>query len=87
MCLSDLGRVVAVDEARHSVSVDVGDRIIQVSTVTLGLDSPAPGIGDWLVVHTGFAVERLTEAAAEDIQHARRGLAPSALELDPKERS
>lgn len=87
MCLSDLGRVVDVDEARHSVSVDVGDRVIQVSTVTLGLDGPSPAIGDWLVVHTGFAVERLTEAAADDIQQARRGLAPSTLELDPKERS
>jgi len=87
MCLSDLGRVVDVDEARHSASVDVGDRVIQVSTVTLGLDGPSPAIGDWLVVHTGFAVERLTEAAADDIQQARRGLAPSTLELDLKERS
>ena len=65
----------------------LGDRVIQVSTVTLGLDGPSPAIGDWLVVHTGFAVERLTEAAADEIQQARRGLAPSTLELDPKERS
>ncbi len=87
MCLSDLGRVVDSDEARHSVSVDIGDRVIPVSTVTLGLDGPSPAIGDWLVIHTGFAVERLTAAAAADIQHARGGLTPSTLELEPKEPS
>jgi hydrogenase expression/formation protein HypC len=86
MCLSDLGRVVNIDEARHSASVDIGDHVIQVSTVTLGLDSPPPAVGDWLVIHTGFAVERLTEAAAADIRQARRGLTPPTLELDPKER-
>jgi hydrogenase expression/formation protein HypC len=72
MCLSDLGRVVEVDAERHSVSVDVGDRIVPVSTVTLGLDAPPPAVGDWLVVHTGFAVERLDEAAATDILQARQ---------------
>ena len=86
MCLSDLGRVVAVDEVRHSASVDVGDRVIQVSTVTLGLDGPQPAVGDWLVVHTGFAVERLSATAAADIQQARRGLAPSTIERTREER-
>jgi hydrogenase assembly chaperone HypC/HupF len=72
MCLSDLGRVVDVDASRHSVSVDVGDRVMSVSTVTLGLDAPPPDIGDWLVVHTGFAVERLDHTAAAEILRARQ---------------
>ncbi len=54
------------------MSVDIGDRIVAVSTVTLGLDAPPPDVGDWLVVHTGFAVERLDEAAATNILHARQ---------------
>ena len=86
MCLSEVGRVVEVDAARHSVAVDSGDRVVSVSTVTLGLDSPAPEIGDWLVIHTGFAVERIGEAAATDILRARQELAPSAIDGDPKER-
>lgn len=87
MCLSDLGRVVEVDAARHTVAVDIGERVVSVSTVTLGIDGPAPDVGDWLVVHTGFAVERLDEVAATAILRARRELTPSAIDGDPKERS
>jgi hydrogenase maturation factor len=72
MCLSDVGRVVDVDAQRHSVSVDLGSRIVSVSTVTLGLDAPLPALGEWLVVHTGFAVERLSAAAATQILQARQ---------------
>ncbi len=86
MCLSEVGRVVDVDAQRHSVAVDIGDRIMSVSTVTLGLDGPPPDIGDWLVVHTGFAIERLAEAAATEILRARQELTPSSIDGDPKER-
>jgi len=72
MCLSDVGRVVGGDAERHSVSVDLGSRIVSVSTVTLGLDAAPPAIGDWLVIHTGFAVERLSGAAATQILQARQ---------------
>jgi hydrogenase assembly chaperone HypC/HupF len=72
MCLSDVGRVVGVDAERHSVSVDLGGRIVSVSTVTLGLDAAPPVPGEWLVVHTGFAVERLSAAAATEILQARQ---------------
>ena len=87
MCLSDLGRVVEVDAGRHSVSVVIGDRVMSVSTVTLGLDVPPPSVGDWLVVHTGFAIEQVSEAAATEILRARHELAPSAIDGDSKERS
>ena len=87
MCLSELGRVVEVDPAHHSVAVDIDDRVVVVSTVTLGLDGPHPDVGDWLVVHTGFAIERVSEAAAGDILRARRDLTPSASDGDTKERS
>ena len=72
MCLSDVGRVVEVNPGRHSVSVDCGERVVAVSTVTLGLDEPPPALGDWLVVHTGFAVERLHATAAAEILRARQ---------------
>lgn len=87
MCLSELGRVVAVDPERRSATVDADGRVVRVSTVTLGLDEPPPALGDWLVVHTGFAVERLDEAAARDILRTRRALSRSAPDGDPEERS
>ena len=72
MCLSDVARVVDVDAERHSVTVDLGSRVVSVSTVTLGLDASPPAPGEWLVVHTGFAVERLSDAAATKILQARQ---------------
>jgi hydrogenase assembly chaperone HypC/HupF len=87
VCLSDLGRVVDVDPGRRCASVDIGGRVIEVSTVTLGLDEPQPAVGDWLVVHTGFAVERLSATAAAEIHHARHELTPFAVEPTREEPS
>lgn len=78
MCLSDVGRVVAVDAERHSARLDVGDRTFDVSTVALGLDAPPVAVGDWLVVHTGLAVERLDPDAARRVVASRTRLASSA---------
>lgn len=87
MCLSDLGRVVDVDVGRHTASVEVDGRLVDVSTVTLGLDAPQPDVGDWLVVHTGFAVERLTRVGAAEVRRARDGLGSSTSDCEGKERS
>jgi hydrogenase maturation factor len=74
MCLSDLGRVVSFDVGRYQATVDVDGRLVDVSTVALGLDEPPPRMGDWLVIHTGLAVERLTGAQAAEVLGARDGL-------------
>lgn len=74
MCLSELGRVIDHDSARRMASIDVDGRVFNVSTVALGIDDPQISAGDWLVVHTGLAVERLTHAEAAQIVDARRGL-------------
>ena len=74
MCLSELGRVLGHDAATRMASIDVDGRVLDVSTVALGLDDPHVAVGDWLLVHTGLAVERLTHAEAAQIVDARRGL-------------
>lgn len=74
MCLSDIGCVLEHDRTIHDALVEMDGHQQHVSTITLGLDAPPPDPGDWLVVHTGFAVERLTPAEAAEILRARNEL-------------
>ena len=63
MCLGVPGRVVEfVDPAHHLAKVDVSGvrRTINVALVLPdGLD-----IGDWVLIHVGFALSRIDEAEA-----------------------
>jgi hydrogenase maturation factor len=65
MCTSRLHRVVAdagsgavlvedADGGRHRVSL-------------LALDGPEPVPGDWLVVHSGYAIDRADTSEAESV--------------------
>jgi hydrogenase maturation factor len=72
MCTSRLHRVLRRD---GDAAVDVEDLDGTVHRVSLlALDGPAPETGDWLVVHSGYAIDRVerdeAEAVAEEI---RRG--------------
>ena len=71
MCLSDLGRVVQYDPGAHQATVDIDGRTQQVPTIALGIDPPELAPGDWLIVHTGLAIEKLTDAEADAIRQAR----------------
>ena len=75
MCLSDLARVVTYDGENLRALVDLDGRQMVVSTIALGLDPPALDQGDWLVVHTGLALEKITDDDAHRIQAAREELA------------
>ena len=46
--------VADIDGARHRVSL-------------LALDGPQPRPGDWLVVHSGYAIDRADRAEAEAV--------------------
>jgi len=71
MCLSDLASIVDYDPENLTALVDLDGRQMVVSTIALGLDPPALERGDWLVVHTGFALEKISDADARQIQTAR----------------
>jgi hydrogenase expression/formation protein HypC len=65
MCLAIPGRIIEmVDEANRLARVDVaGVR----RTVNIGLlDAEAGGVrvGDWVLIHVGFAISRVDEAEA-----------------------
>lgn len=60
MCLAIPGRIVAIDPAQaHLGTVDVaGVRRI----VDLGLiQEEAPAAGDWVLIHVGFAMTKISE--------------------------
>ena len=63
MCLGLPGRVINLPADRPDVArVDVGG---VVRTVHLGMLGTGPLVpGDWLEIHLGFAIDRMTEADA-----------------------
>lgn len=65
MCIELPGRVVKVGVGRPDLArVDVGGVI---KTVHLGmLVGELPAAGDWLALHLGFAIERMTETQARE---------------------
>jgi len=64
MCLGIPGRIVAVSGDRdHVATVDVAGVRREID-VTLLEDEPL-ALGDWVLIHVGFAMSRIDEAEAE----------------------
>ncbi len=73
MCVSRLHRVVT--EGRSYVDVeDIDETVHRVSL--LALDGPPPVVGDWLVVHSGYAIDRVESAEAEAVAAEVRRAGP-----------
>lgn len=69
MCLAVPGKIIKLNNAGddvligRSATVDFGG-----STLEVGLDLlPDAGHGDWVLVHAGYAIQRLDEADAREI--------------------
>ena len=65
MCVSRLHRVLHAPSAAAADVEDMDGRVRSVSL--LALDGPAPRAGEWLVVHSGYAIGRAEAADAEEI--------------------
>ena len=67
MCLGIPGRIVTIDDAvRKLATVDVGGVRRQVNIACI-VDEAHPAeacLGDWVLVHVGFAMSRIDEAEA-----------------------
>lgn len=70
MCLGLPATVVEVSDPA-TVQVEIGGRRRQVSIALL--EGPPPAIGERLVVHAGLAVDRIDEAAAQEIEGILEG--------------
>lgn len=69
MCLAIPGRVVAIENAddpiARSGTVDLQGSRIEVSLALV----PDADTGAWVLVHAGYAIEQLDEAAALETWH------------------
>jgi hydrogenase assembly chaperone HypC/HupF len=71
MCMSRLHRVVGCNGTW--ADVEGMDGTVQRVSL-LALDGPPPAVGEWLVVHSGYAIDRVDTAEAEAVEEElRRG--------------
>ena len=69
MCLGIPGRIVSIDDpARKLATVDVGGVTRTINLACIVDDAhPIEGcVGDWVLVHVGFAMSRIDEAQAAE---------------------
>ena len=68
MCLGIPGKIVEIsDPLRKLAVVDVGGvrRIVNIACIVNEEHSVASCLGNWVLVHVGFAMSRIDEAEAE----------------------
>ena len=67
MCLGIPGKIVSLDENINKLAtVDVGGvrRQINISCIVDENHPPESCVGEWVLVHVGFAMSRINEAEA-----------------------
>ncbi|MEP6476456.1 MAG: HypC/HybG/HupF family hydrogenase formation chaperone [Actinomycetota bacterium] len=66
MCLGIPGRVLEIVDIDNGITkVDMGGVVRTISTAVLATDDPV-AVGDWLLIHLGFALSKIDEEEAED---------------------
>jgi len=69
MCLGIPGRIVRIDDAvRKLATVDVSGvkRSVNIACIVDAAHPPESCVGDWVLVHVGFAMSRIDEAQARE---------------------
>ena len=68
MCLGIPGQILEInDPAQLRAKVDVDGVRREVSIALIGLDGPdGAQVGDWVLVHVGFAMAKIDEAEARE---------------------
>jgi hydrogenase expression/formation protein HypC len=68
MCLGIPGQIIEInDPAQLRAKVDVDGVRREVSIALIGLDGPEGAqVGDWVLVHVGFAMAKIDEAEARE---------------------
>jgi hydrogenase expression/formation protein HypC len=69
MCLGIPGRIVKIDDAANMLAiVDVGGvrRKVNIACIVDEEHPVSSCVGDWVLIHVGFAMSRLDEAEAAE---------------------
>lgn len=76
MCLGIPGQIVEIsDVAQLRAKVDIEGVRREVSIALIGLDGPEPArVGDWVLVHVGFAMAKIDEEEARETLGALKAL-------------
>lgn len=77
MCLAVPGRIVSLAGLQARVELAGNTLDVNVSLI----EDPRPG--DWVIVHAGFALERVDEEAAQETLRLARALAAANGEGGP----
>jgi len=73
MCLAIPGKIVEISsENQNSALVDVAGVRRKIDLGLLQDDKPAPG--DWVLIHVGFAMSKISEQDASDQMNTLRAL-------------
>ena len=85
MCLGIPGRIVTIDDARKKLAtVDVSGVRRQVNIACI-VDEKHPVdacLGDWVLIHVGFAMSRIDEAEAAQTLQILTELGEAQAELE-----
>ncbi|MCV9879598.1 hydrogenase maturation factor HybG [Brenneria izbisi] len=83
MCLGIPGKVISVgDDIHQPAYVDVCGVQRAINIALVCEDSPADLVGQWVLVHVGFAMSLLDEQEARDTLEALQSMRAIGLELD-----
>lgn len=63
MCLGIPGRIVAVEPGNDLAQVDVAGLVREIN---IGLLDEPPAVGQYILIHIGFALELMSEEQAAD---------------------
>jgi hydrogenase expression/formation protein HypC len=75
MCLGIPGQIVEiVDQGNSIAKVDVAGVKRNISTAVLDHDGERVGVGDWVLIHVGFALSKIDEAEAKETYDFLHGL-------------
>ncbi|MFZ2871407.1 HypC/HybG/HupF family hydrogenase formation chaperone [Zavarzinia sp.] len=90
MCLGIPGRIVSIDDpALRLATVDVGGvrRQINIACIVDDDHPPQSCVGDWVLVHVGFAMSRIDEEQAAATLRILAELGEAQDEIDAMRRT
>ncbi|HEY4986273.1 MAG TPA: HypC/HybG/HupF family hydrogenase formation chaperone [Bradyrhizobium sp.] len=85
MCLGIPGRIVKIDDAASMLAiVDVGGvrRKVNIACIVDEEHPVSSCVGDWVLIHVGFAMSRLDEAEAAETLRILTELGEAQAELE-----